>query len=448
MECAKRNEYKCKPAGHYQQELRKMIDLLPKQTFAFDVLTEPEYADISEVLYGGGAGGGKSILGCVWPTVQAMRYPGTRWVIGRNVLKTLKETTLISFFFIAKEGEVVYDYVENKGIRFPNGSEILLKDLAYYPSDPEFSELGSLEITGAFVDECDQISEKAWNILKSRIRYKLDEYNLTPKILGTCNPSRNWVFTRFYEPHKEGRLPNDRMFIQSLVTDNYKISKHYVKNLDGLDELSRERLKKGNWDYLDITDKWTYSFRREKHVGKTSLNRSETVYLSFDFNRNPITCLVSQHYDSHFYGIEQIEINDCTIYRLCDVIKERYPGCFFLVTGDVSGKSATTTSQLNNFDVIKLSLGLSRNQMQYSGANPPLAENRQLVNAMLERYPMTFDEQKCAPLIRDFESVKSDNEGKPIKANRNDPAQRADCLDCFRYTINRWFHNYLKVFAS
>ncbi|MDR1182444.1 MAG: phage terminase large subunit [Bacteroidales bacterium] len=425
-----------------------MIDLLPKQTLAFDVLTEPEYAHVSELLYGGGAGCGKSVLGCIWLSAGAMKYPGTRWVMGRNTLKTLKKTTLNTFFEVAKMGGIVYEYVENKGICFPCGSEILLADLAYYPSDPEFSELGSLEITGAFVDECDQITEKAWNILQSRIRYKLDENNLTPKILGTCNPSRNWVFRRFYEPHTEGKLPKDRMFIQSLVDDNPKISKHYITNLEKLDELSRERLRKGNWDFLDITDKWAYSFRRQKHVGKTELNKSETVYLSFDFNRNPITCFVSQHYNNHFYGIEQIEINDCTIYRLCDVIKEKYPGCFFMVTGDVSGKSATTVSQLNNFDVIKISLGLSRNQMQYSGANPPLAESRQLVNAMLERYPITIDGEKCTTLIRDFEIVKSDSEGKPIKANRNDPAQRADCLDTFRYTLHRWFSNFLKVFAS
>ena len=71
-------------------------------------------------------------------------------------------------------------------------------------------------------------------------------------------------------------------------------------------------------------------------------------------------------------------------------------------------------STLNNFDVIKLSLDLSRNQMQYSGENPLLAQSRILVNAMLERYPMTFDDEKCAPLLRDFEMVRSDNEGKPI----------------------------------
>jgi hypothetical protein len=425
-----------------------MIDLTHKQTYAFDVLTEPEYAHVRELLYGGGAGGGKSILGCVWLIVQSLRYAGTRWVIGRNTLKTLKETTLNSFFFMAKEGGVKYKYIENKGIFFPNGSEILLKDLSYYPSDPDFSELGSLEITGAFVDECDQITQKAWEILMSRIRYKLDENGLTPKILGTCNPSRNWVFKRFYEPYKENRLAPELLFVQSLVSDNPKISHHYPDSLKRLDEVNRERLLKGNWDYLDITDLWAYSFRHDKHLGKVDLNLSETVYLGFDFNRNPITCNVMQHYDNHLYGVEVIEIDNCTIYRLCEEIQARYPDCFFKVTGDVSGKAASTLSHLNNFDIIKETLRLSKNQMEYSGSNPPLEYSRQLINAMLERYPMTFDKNKCAPLIRDFETVKSDSEGKPIKANRNDPAQRADCLDGFRYILHRYFSHFMKILAS
>jgi hypothetical protein len=425
-----------------------MIKLSKKQTMAFDVLTEPEYAHVSELLYGGGAGGGKSILGCTWLINQCLKYAGTRWVMGRDTLHTLKETTLNSFYYIAKLGNVHYRYVENKGVMFPNGSQILLKDLAYYPSDPEFDELGSLEITGAFVDECNQITEKAWNILSSRIRYKLDEYGLTPKILGTCNPARNWVFTRFYEPYKEGRINANRMFIQALVDDNPKISKYYVSQLENLDEMSRERLKKGNWDFLDISGNWAYAYRPELHLGGVELNRSEVVKLSFDFNRNPIACHVSQHYGNHYYGLEQIEIDNCTTYMLCNEIKTRYPGCFFMVTGDVSGKAATTVSRLQNFDIIKYSLGLRDTQMQYSGANPPLAESRMLVNAMLERYPMTFDREKCAPLTRDLETVKSDNEGRPIKANRKNIEERADCLDTFRYTLHRWFGDYLKILAQ
>lgn len=425
-----------------------MIKLSIQQTKAFDILTEPQYSHISELLFGGGAGGGKSMLGCAWIITQCVSYDATRWLIGRNSLKTLKETTLKSFFEVASMMDVQYKYVENKGIFFPNNSEILLKDLAYYPSDPNYDELGSLEITGAFVDECNQITQKAWNIVQSRIRYKLDEYTLTPKILGSCNPARNWVYDDFYLPDKENSIEPHRAFVKSLVQDNPNISNHYVNNLKKLDEVSRERLLNGNWDYLDITDNWVFSFRPHKHIGTCSLNREETVYLSFDFNRNPIVCTVYQHYNDTIHCLEVIDIADSTIYRLCDEIKERYPDCFFIATGDVSGKAKTTMSQLNNWDVIKYSLELSRNQLQYSGANPPLAESRQLVNAMLEQYNIVFDSDKCKPLIFDMMEVKSDKEGKPIKNDRKDPAQRADCLDTFRYYLHRFFKDYLKYFAS
>lgn len=175
--------------------------------------------------------------------------------MGRTSLKTLKETTLVSFFKVVTEQglrpAVHYKYNEQKSqITFFNGSIILLKDLFSYPSDPNFDELGSLEITGAFVDECNQCIEKAWLILKSRIRHFPDE-SLVPKMLGTCNPSRSWVYNRFYQPSKSGVIPDNLKFIQSLLTDNPHISKHYKENLLQLDKTSKERLLYGNWEYSD-----------------------------------------------------------------------------------------------------------------------------------------------------------------------------------------------------
>lgn len=227
--------------------------LSEKQSSALLLLQDSK---TTELVFGGGAGGGKSILGCYWILKSSLKYPGTRWVIGRALLKTLKETTLNSFFLVcAKQGirpEVHFKYNENKStITFRNGSQILLKDLGYYPSDPQFDELGSLEITGAFVDECNQIIEKAWLILKSRIRYRLDEYGLIPKLLGTCNPAKNWVYMQFYSPSVRKELPNHKAFIQSLIHDNPEISKHYLDNLRSLDKASKERLLFGNWNYDD-----------------------------------------------------------------------------------------------------------------------------------------------------------------------------------------------------
>jgi phage terminase large subunit len=229
------------------------MELTPKQTIAIDALERPE---VTELLFGGAAGGGKSALGAFWLLFNCFEYPGSRWLMGRSVLKTLKETTLNTFFEVAgREGlqsGVDYTYRENGGtIRFPNGSEILLKDLCTYPSDPNFDGLGSLEITGAFIDECNQISEKAKGIVKSRIRYKLDQFGLRPKLLMTCNPAKNWTYSQFYKPSRDKELPESRAFVQSLVTDNPYISPHYIDSLRTLDTASRMRLLEGSWEYDD-----------------------------------------------------------------------------------------------------------------------------------------------------------------------------------------------------
>lgn len=225
-----------------------------KQTRAIDYLEDQVTNDL---LFGGGAGGGKSALGCYWQIKRRLKYPGTRGLIGRAVLKTLKDTTLNSFFQIAAiqglKSNYHYVYNAQRGIiRFPSTeSEIILKDLATYPSDPNFDELGSLEITDAFVDETNQISKKAWDITKSRIRYKLDDYGLIPKMMGSCNPAKNWVYADFYKPYKDGTIPPNKQFIQALLSDNPYISKHYRDNLLQLDKNSLERLLHGNWEYDD-----------------------------------------------------------------------------------------------------------------------------------------------------------------------------------------------------
>jgi phage terminase large subunit len=231
--------------------------LTNKQWLALEYLTDNE---TTEVLYGGAAGGGKSYLGCAYIIWLCTKYDGIRCLIGRSKLDNLKKTTLNTFFDICTEWDIQanthYKYnAQTNVITFFNGSEVILKDLFQYPSDKNFDSLGSLELTTAFIDECNQITEKAKQIVSSRIRYKLDHYGLIPKLLMTCNPSKQWVYTNFYKPHKENRLPNYRKFIQSLATDNRHISKHYKEQLQKLDEISKQRLLYGNWEYDDSEDK-------------------------------------------------------------------------------------------------------------------------------------------------------------------------------------------------
>jgi len=215
--------------------------------------------------------------------------------MGRAILKSLKESTLLTFFQVCREFDlkpgIDYKYNSMEGvIKFWNGSTIYLKDLFAYPSDPEFDSLGSTEYTGAFIDEASQISQKAKNIVMSRIRFKLDEFNLIPKLLIASNPAKNFLYFEFYKPDKDGTIEYYRAFIPAMVGDNPFISKFYVENLKKLDRVSKERLLYGNFEYDDdptrlfdydkILDLFTSNAERGKKyciVDAAGFGRDKTV---------------------------------------------------------------------------------------------------------------------------------------------------------------------------
>jgi hypothetical protein len=123
-----------------------------------------------------------------------------------------------------------------------------------YPSDANFDSLGSLEITDYYIDECSQVSKKAVDIVRSRVRFKLNEYNLAPKGLLTCNPSKGWLYNEFFSPWTTGELPPYMAFIQARAIDNPHLPSSYIETLSKLPEVDRKRLLDGDWNFDDSND--------------------------------------------------------------------------------------------------------------------------------------------------------------------------------------------------
>lgn len=193
-------------------------------------------------------------------------------------------------------------------------------------------------------------------------------------------------------------------------------------------------------------DRFAFAFDESKHVASCQVNPQYPVHLSFDFNYNPISCAIVQHYDGCVYFPHMIKLPNSNIYQLCDLIKTKYPGCMFIVTGDATGKANTaiTRDNLNYYMIIKQQLGLGDGQMQVPTVNPSLAENQVLVNAILEHYKVRIDPDNASGLVFDMKFVKMDNNGKIVKTDRSDPTQQADALDTARY----WFNQHLKHFVK
>lgn len=218
-------------------------------------------------------------------------YPGYKSFIGRQELKRLMQSTFQTWIKVCKYHKVPesawklngqYNYIE-----FQNGSRIDLLDLKFQPADPLYERFGSLEYTDSgAIEEAGEVHFLAYDVLKSRGgRHMNDEYGIHPSMLVTGNPKKNWTYRVFYKPFKNGKLPNNLAFIQSLYQDNPYTAKVYGKQLDGIsDAVLRKRLKDGIWEY-DEGDGALMSYDQITDIFTNTAEKDEEKYLIVDAAR-------------------------------------------------------------------------------------------------------------------------------------------------------------------
>ena len=241
-----------------------------KQALALNLLDDPSIVDL---LFGGGAGGGKSLLMCIWLLLQMRNYPGIRIGLGRKEITRLKETTVVTMLNEAHPLLGVQDYEfkysgHKNRISYINGSVLLLVDLAHQPSDPEGDRFGSLNLTHAAIEEVGEVAAKERNLFISRKnRYLNQKYGIVGKSVSTCNPSQNYIKEEYYKQYKKlgagdyqkwpygevefnGEMhPAYRAFIRSIAADNPFLSRNYIEVLKKLPLPEMKRLLKGDWDF-------------------------------------------------------------------------------------------------------------------------------------------------------------------------------------------------------
>lgn len=443
-----------------------------KQRTAWHYLTDK---NTTEIFYGGAAGGGKSYLGCVWHIFNRTTYAGTRGLVGRAKLSALEQSTLVTLFKVAEQmGYQIgrdFNYNSQKHlITWANGSQSILKDLFLYPADPDFISLGSTEYTDAFIDEGTEITQKAFDIVNSRIRWKLNDYDLTPKVLVTCNPSPGWIKDNYLTEPITGNpilLKPYQRFVRALVTDNPDISfvKLYSEQLAKMhSEYDRERLLYGNWDMdRDVSNPFAFQWDQSKHTSmNVEFRRDRRLYISIDFNLNPF-CVTFWHYwmdkdGYHLWGIDEAEIQNGSIPAMIQLIKSKYGHALFnvIITGDSMGNNRDIgrVDNSSHYMAIIKGLGLAESQLQVPN-NPTHVNSRADVNDLLwqakqpgSRFEVLLHPDNMRMTCNDMRVVQCDAYGGIIKKDRKDIDQRADYLDTTRSVINLLFKQIMMTYRD
>lgn len=197
------------------------------------------------IFYGGAVGGGKSAWGDMDGLQLSYEFPGNVGLLCRWDAKTLRNTTLNTFFEFCPPN-LIAGHNKSEGIIYLHGgSKILYMGLKPSSDYNALTRLGSLDLGWFFIDEAPEVPKKYFDMLKTRLRLRLPDGSF-PRFRGMLagNPDPGWIRDIFIDQD----LP-DHAFIPALPNDNPHLPPGYIEQLlqDLPPELA-ERLVKGNWD--------------------------------------------------------------------------------------------------------------------------------------------------------------------------------------------------------
>jgi len=422
-------------------------ELTARQSTAFEAATSGQYRVI---VFGGAIRGGKTYWLLLTLTSLCLEYPRSRWVIIRKSLPDLKRTTFPSFASILSDG--ISDYVlswnrDTQVVQFINGSELMFMAESY-DEDKDLNRFKGLEVNGAGLDEVNELQEQTFYKVQERIGSWNKAEGKPPIVcLATCNPANNWVKSIIYERYKDSTLPSKWTFIPSKITDNPHIPAEYLESLKELPPVQYARFVEGDWDVMDdVANPFLYEWKDEKHIDDSvQLNSNLPVYVSVDFNINPLCALVIQHHGRGAVVVDEIKIDKGSVDSFCDaVLALGIPMGLIRITGDAMGKGGTVQQRDNSsaYTMIKRRLSLSDSQFLIP-ANPTHYNSRIDCNAALRRLDIKVNSKRCKGFVFDAKQVQCDANGSIIKSNRKNLTERADFLDCFRYFVNAILKRYL-----
>lgn len=224
----------------------------------------------------------------------AMESPGTRYIIARKTLPSLRDSTWNEFENVLPDGLVRYSNKNERLVELVNGSVFLGRPL----DDPKKFE--SIEISGFLVDEGDEIEEPMYTTLQSRVRQMLTDASgkrYQPRYRGiiASNPPEedHWLVRKFMDIKPKGHV-----VFQSATFDNVaNLPTGYIDHLKSIYTPDmQQRMIYGQLGKVHKGRPVFPQFSRGNYIVPMQIDPKMPVYRCFDFGFNRPACVWLQIY--------------------------------------------------------------------------------------------------------------------------------------------------------
>ena len=209
--------------------------------------------DQLEVMYGGAAGGGKSVA-LLMAALQYADVPGYNALLVRRTFPALtKPGALIDLAHSWLRGTDATWNEQLKQWRFPSGASL---SFGYLETEADKYQYQGAAFHFCGFDELTQLSESQYTYLFSRVRRTKDmaAQGVPLRVRSASNPGgvgHEWVKRRFFT---EGRAKG-RLFVPALLTDNPHLDvEAYREALKELPLVERQQLEHGDWGTVRAGD--------------------------------------------------------------------------------------------------------------------------------------------------------------------------------------------------
>jgi phage terminase large subunit len=398
--------------------LMHQISLLPKQ---WEVFNPDEGVDYDIKLYQGGFGAGKTFLGSLKGCKVLAAQPGATWLVGADSWERLKITTWETWQELLEDANIPYKANKTDHIIIIPGwddARVIFKGI-----DDPFA-LRSVNGVGGHLEEASLLPESAYNEFLGRLRQSSP--GIPIEVVLTTNPqaTKGWLHQQFVDNagvqtirvrDREVKVSRRRVIASTL--ENRHVSDAFIAAMQATydPELYNIVVLGQDGDYTRGLVSYNFS---DLNRQETEYRPDQEIYLSCDFNVDPMSWVLAHRYNREYHFFDEIVIENTNINECIDEFVKRYPSheSGIIITGDASGNSRNVqndkvggTSYTQMLNRLEFHHHPSRRRVDVREKNPPPADRVAAWNSMMcntNGVRRIFTNPRCKWLIHNLQNLK------------------------------------------